>query len=113
MKTKTNLQLTLVTALLALTADRIIAADVQEVWDKNCAACHGKDGKGETKMGKKAGCKDYTDAKVQADMSDEKSLKAIKEGVKDGDKEKMKAFAEKVSDDEAKALVAHIRAFKK
>lgn len=101
-----------VTALLACTA-KIIAADAQEIWEKNCAACHGKDGKGETKMGKKSGCKDYTDAKVQTEMTDEKVLKAIKEGVKEGDKEKMKSFADKVSDDEAKALIVYIRTFKK
>ena len=39
-------------------------------------------------------------------------LKAIKEGVKDGDKTRMKA-AEGLSDEEMKALVAYVRAFKK
>jgi mono/diheme cytochrome c family protein len=113
MKTKILLQLTVATALLTLTAEKVFAAEAQEVWEKNCAACHGKDGKGETKMGKKVGCKDYTDAKNQADLTDERILKAIKDGVKDGDKEKMKSFAEKVSDDEAKALVVYLHAFKK
>ncbi len=113
MKTKTLLQLTVATVLLTFATEKVFAADAREIWEKNCAACHGKDGKGETKMGKKVGCKDYTDAKNQTDLTDAKILKAIKEGVKDGEKEKMKSFAEKVSDDEAKALVAYIRAFKK
>jgi cytochrome c553 len=89
------------------------AADAKENWDKNCASCHGKDGKGQTTMGKKAGCKDYTDAKVQEALKDDKAFKSVKEGLKEGDKELMKPFAAKLTDDEIKALVAHMRTFKK
>jgi cytochrome c6 len=99
-------------ALLMAGAVSLRAADAKESWTKNCAKCHGEDGKGKTKMGEKVGVKDYTDAKVQADMKDDAMTKAIKEGVKDGDKTKMKAFTD-LSDDEVKALVAYVRAFKK
>jgi mono/diheme cytochrome c family protein len=75
---------------------------------KNCASCHGKDGKGETTMGKKSKVKDYTDAKVQASFTDAEALKVILEG-----KEKMKGYKEKVTEAEAKELVAYVRAFKK
>jgi cytochrome c553 len=88
------------------------AADVKENWDKNCAKCHGPDGKGDTKIGKKADIKDFTDAKYQATLKDDAMLKAIKEGVKDGEKVRMKA-AEGLSDEEMKALVTYVRAFKK
>ena len=90
------------------------AADAKELWTKHCAKCHGEDGKGKTKMGEKLGVKDYTDAKVQADLKDADMTKAIKEGVKEkgGDKMKMKGFAD-LSDDEVKALVAQVRSFKK
>src|ERR1022692_2450910 len=60
------------------------AADVKENWAKKCAGCHGPDGKGDTKMGKKLEIKDFTDAKYQASLKDEDMLKAIKEGVKNG-----------------------------
>jgi cytochrome c1 len=63
-------------------------------------------------MGKKLEIKDLTDAKVQAEFTDEKAFKAIKEGIKDGEKTKMKP-AEGLTDDEIKALVAHARTFKK
>jgi cytochrome c553 len=99
-------------ALLIAGAVSLNAADAKALWDKDCAKCHGADGKGKTKMGEKLGVKDYTDAKVQAEFKDDAMAKAIKEGVKDGDKTKMKAFAE-YSDAEIKALVAHIRSLKK
>jgi len=100
-------------ALLMAGAVSARAADAKENWDKNCTKCHGADGKGQTAMGKKLGLKDYTDAKVQDEMKDDAMTKAIKEGVKDGDKTKMKAFGEALSDDEIKALVKYIRDFKK
>ena len=100
-------------ALLVAGAVTVRAADAKENWEKSCKVCHGTDGKGKTKMGEKYGIKDYTDAKVQDGMKDDAMFKAIKEGVKDGDKTKMKAFGETLSDDEIKALVKYVRDFKK
>ena len=96
-----------------LSAALLIAApaafgDGAEVYAKNCASCHGKDGKGETTMGKKAKVKDYTDAKVQASFTDAEALKVIQEG-----KEKMKGYKDKITEAEAKEVVTYIRAFKK
>jgi len=100
-------------ALLTVGALSARAADAKENWDKNCTKCHGPDGKGQTTMGKRLGLKDYTDAKVQEGMKDDAMAKAIKEGVKDGDKTKMKGFGDTLSDDEIKALVKYVRDFKK
>jgi cytochrome c6 len=88
------------------------AADAASNWSDNCAKCHGADGKGETKIGKKLHVKDYTDAKVQADLKDEEMVKAITEGVKEGGKEKMKAFGGDLSPADVKDLVAYVRKFK-
>lgn len=95
---------------LALTAS---AADVTANWNKHCASCHGKDGSGETKMGKKAGAKDYRDPAVQAAIKPDVALKNIKDGMKEDGKEKMKPFADKLSDDEIKELIAYIKKFEK
>src|SRR5580765_2065090 len=96
-----------------LAASSARAEDAKAIYEKDCAKCHGADGKGDTKMGKKLNVKDYTDAKVQAELKDEKAFKAIKEGLKgDGDKTLMKP-AEGVSDADIKALVAYMRGFKK
>jgi mono/diheme cytochrome c family protein len=102
----------LLAAICMIAAAATTHADVKETWDKQCAKCHGADGKGDTKMGKKLEVKDYTDAKVQAAMKDDEIAKIIKEGKKEGDKTKMKAFNE-LSDADIKALVAHVRSFKK
>ena len=101
-------------ALLVIGSLSANAADAKAIWDKECAKCHGAEGKGEPKMGQKLGVRDYTDAKVQAEMKDPDMAKAIKEGVKEKgtDKTKMKAFPD-LSDDEVKSLVAHIRKMKK
>ena len=89
------------------------AADAKENWDTLCAKCHGADGKGDTKMGQKLGAKDFSDAKVQADMKDDAATKAIKEGLKSADdKTLMKPF-DSLTDDEVKALVAYVRGLKK
>ena len=100
-------------ALLIAGAISAGAAEAKENWEKNCSKCHGPDGKGKTKMGEKLSIKDYSDAKVQDAMKDEDMTKAIKDGVKDGEKTKMKGFGETLSDDEIKALVKYVRAFKK
>jgi cytochrome c553 len=89
------------------------AADAKTNWEAHCQKCHGADGKGNTKMGKQTGVKDYTDPKVQGEMKDENAIKAIKEGLVVNGKKKMDPYAEKLKEDEIKALVAHMRAFKK
>jgi cytochrome c6 len=103
----------LIALCLAASALSARAADAKENWEKNCQKCHGADGKGETAMGKKLKIKDYTDAKVQAEMKDEAMVKMIKEGKKEGDKTLMKAYADVFSDTEVKDLVAFVRKFKK
>lgn len=88
------------------------AADVKDNWTTLCVKCHGEDGKGQTKMGQRLGVKDFTDAKMQADLKDDAAFKGIKEGIKNDDgKTLMKPF-DSLSDDEIKALVAYVRSLK-
>jgi len=78
-----------------------------------CKGCHGETGKGDTKLGKILGARDYSDPKVQESVKDEQMFKSIKEGLKKGDKELMKPYADKLTDEEIKALIKYMRAFKK
>ncbi len=100
-------------ATLAIPALSVYAADAKANYEKDCAKCHGADGKGETKMGKKLNCKDYTDPKVQAQMKDDAAFKAIKEGLKGKDGKDVMKPAEDMSDADIKALVEYMRKFKK
>ena len=109
---KTNLSSKI--AIVALLASCLVgwsakAADGGTLWASNCASCHGKDGKGQTMMGRKLAIKDLTDPKVQSSLSDADATKTIKQG---DDSKKMKGFADKLSDDDVKALVAYIRSLK-
>ncbi len=87
------------------------AADVKQIYEDECAKCHGSDGKGNTKMGKKLGAKDYTDSKIQAELKVDKALKSLKEGLKDGDKTLMKPF--ELPESDLKALIEYMKTFKK
>ena len=112
--TSTNMKklLILTTVLGFVTAMTARAGDAKETWEKTCSKCHGADGKGQTKMGQKLGVRDYTDAKVQADLKDDAAFKAIKEGLKDKEDKTLMKPAEGLSDDDIKALVAQVRSFK-
>jgi mono/diheme cytochrome c family protein len=104
--------LALASVLLTLGASFTFAAPASEIWTNQCAKCHGPDGAGKTKIGAKLKLKDYTDAKVQDAMTNIEMTKAIKEGVKEGSSEKMKAFSD-IPDEDVTALVVYIRTFKK
>jgi len=105
--------ITIAIGLMAVTASAGLAADVKENWDKHCLKCHGADGKGNTKMGKQSGVKDYTDPKVQEELKDENAVRIIKEGIVEKGKKKMDPYGDKLNDEEIKALIGYIRAFKK
>jgi len=104
---------TLILVLSVATALSAAAAEVKVNWENHCQKCHGPDGKGNTRMGRQSGVKDYTDPKVQAEMKDEKAVKIIKEGIVENGKKKMDPYGDKLNDEEIKALIAHIRTFKK
>lgn len=103
-------------ALAALLVSSLVGwsahADAPATWSANCAACHGKDGKGGTMMGRRLSIKDLADPAVQASFTDADATKAIKEGVTENGTQKMKAFGDKLSDADIKALVAYVRSLK-
>ena len=103
----------LAAVLILGTASVLSAATPQANWDEHCAKCHGADGKGETKMGKKLSIHDFTDAKVQAEFTDEQAFDAMKKGLTDKSGKTTMKPIEDVSDADLKALIPFVRAFKK
>lgn len=82
-------------------------ADAQPLFEKKCAPCHGKDGTGDTPMGKRLGVRPLAAAKGKSDADLEKGLLDGVPGTK------MPAFRNKVSDAEAKDLVRLVRGLMK
>lgn len=88
------------------------AEDAKTIYERECAKCHASNGKGDTKLGKKVGAKDYTDPKVQAALDDQKAFRSIKDGLAEGEKVLMKPAAD-LSNGQIRRLVAYMREFKK
>ena len=85
-----------------------LAADGADVWAKKCANCHGEDGLGKTKMGEKLSVQPMNTAAFQG-KSDAEIEKATADGIAE---KKMPAYKDKLSPDELKAVVKHMRSFK-
>lgn len=91
-------------------SDVKITKDTVALWKEHCSSCHGKDGKGKTKAGRKAKVKDLTDKKYQASFTDTEGFLHTKNGMKDDKgKEQMKPFGEELKDDQIKQLVKFSR----
>ena len=97
--------ISVIVATVFASSGAAFGADAAALWAQQCASCHGKDGSGNTAMGKKLGVKDYT---KEQGFSDAEATNVIKNG-----KGKMKAYKGKLSDVDVKALVAYVRSLKK
>ncbi len=109
---KTLSKIAIASVAFAFAVGASYGAPASENWENSCASCHGADGKAQTKQGKKLKVRDYTQAAVQAEMKDDEMLKAILDGYFENGKERMKGYKDEYSEQEAKDLVAFIRALK-
>lgn len=97
-------------ASFLLTGLDATAADGGAIYTKQCAKCHGADGKGDTKVGKKLKVKDLT---VEVGkLSDARIAASITEGVMEGDKKRMKPI-KGLSDADIQAVVKFVKSLKK
>jgi mono/diheme cytochrome c family protein len=100
-----KLFISVIVTIIIASSGAAFGADAAALWAQDCASCHGKDGSGNTTMGKKLAVKDYT---KQQGFSDAEATNVIKNG-----KGKMKGYKDKLSDADVKALVAYVRSLKK
>ena len=93
--------LVLAVSLAAVAARAETAATI---FEKKCATCHGKDGKGHTKLGEKLGLTDLAAVSAPGRATPAADVEKI---VRDG-KGKMPGFKDKLSDAEIKELAAYV-----
>ena len=80
----------------------------KELFDQRCARCHGRDGRGETRLGEMLKVPDFTDEGWwRGDLSDERLKTSIAQG-----KGEMPAFGKKLSRTEISSLVGYVRSLK-
>lgn len=83
-----------------------------KLYRAQCATCHGVDGKGKTTAGKELGVRDWSDGKTIPGLTDAQIEQIIRAGRKGDDgKVRMPAFP-KLTAEQVKALVAHVRTLK-
>lgn len=83
-----------------------LVGDGKELFAKQCASCHGPDGKAQTPIARKLGVKDLTQSK----LTEAEIEKQIIEGKRDEHgKEKMPSFKGKLSSDEIKSLITAVK----
>ena len=82
-------------------------ARAKELFDQRCARCHGRDGRGATKLGEIVKAPDFTDDDWwEGGVSDERLKASIA-----GGKGEMPAFGRKLTRPEISSLAAYVRAF--
>ena len=87
--------------------------DAQKMWSAQCKKCHGVAGKGDTKVGRKMKVGSMATEAWHKKFDDKAITKAITKGlerVKDGKKQKMKAYTD-LKPEELEALLKFIRTF--
>ncbi len=82
------------------------AKEGSSIFESKCFACHGKDAKGQTAMGKTLKIRDLHSAEVQKQTKEELT-KIIEDG-----KGKMPAYKGKLSKDQINDLVDYIKSLK-
>ena len=92
---------------IARSSDPQANAEAKALFEKECATCHGKDGRAKTFKAKLNHARNLTDATWQSEVTDERLYNSIHNG-----KGKMPAFGKKLSEAQINALVAYVRSLK-
>lgn len=98
--------------LIAATAT-LHAVPAIEIWQQQCALCHGMDGKGETPVGRQWEVRDFTDPNEVTDLTDARIVEVVTEGIKDEKgRVKMIPFGQLLTEKEIQSMVAYVRALR-
>jgi cytochrome c6 len=83
------------------------ALDAGKLFDKNCATCHGKDGRAKTFRAAFNKARDLTEPQWQDTVADAAIIGSITAG-----RDKMPAFATKLSEPQIAALAQYVRSLR-
>ncbi len=83
-------------------------SDSKPLFDKNCASCHGKDGRAKTLLAAFNKARDLTAVPWQESTSDTAIIESIRAG-----RGKMPAFEKQLSETQIEALLQYVRGLKK
>ena len=78
------------------------------LYSRNCASCHGRDGRAKTLKAKLNHARNLTDSEWQNRVSDERIFNSVMNG-----KGKMPGYGKKLSETEIDSLVNYVRSLKK
>ncbi|MEP6570323.1 MAG: cytochrome c [Acidobacteriota bacterium] len=84
------------------------AASAAALYGKNCASCHGRDGRAKTFKAKLNHARNLSDPEWQDKVSDERIFNSIMNG-----KGKMPQYGKKLSEQEINTLVTYVRGLRK
>jgi mono/diheme cytochrome c family protein len=84
------------------------AKSATQLYSKNCASCHGRDGRSKTFKAKLNHARNISEPEWQERVSDERIFNSIMNG-----KGKMPAYGKKLSEQEIDVLVTYVRSLKK
>lgn len=85
------------------------ARSAAELYAKNCASCHGRNGRAKTFKAKFNHARDLTDSVWQGNVTDERIFNSIM----NGKGKKMAAYGKKLLEQEIDSLVAYVRGLKR
>lgn len=90
-------------------AGRMPAADGAAVYESNCMACHGPDGRAQTPQGRKVKASNLRESR----FTDEEIMRRIREGARNkAGVAVMPSFAKELSDEEIRAVLPVVKAFR-
>ena len=95
-------------ATVSMAAVGARAADGKATYTDSCVKCHGEDGAGKTKMGEKLGARDYSQKATWAEITDQRAVQSLLQGMKKDDKTLMKPFSD-LSPADAQAVITYMR----
>jgi mono/diheme cytochrome c family protein len=90
-------------SLLAISSTSFAQSPGADIYKSKCQSCHAADGSGNTPAGKSMKARPFNSPEVMK-MSDDDLIQVTRAG-----RGKMPAYAGKLTDDQIKAVVAHIR----